>query len=458
MSTIFGLASAAGRAGVSVFRVSGPNIKSVWRKLTGDLPMPPPRKATVTKLMDPSQSGSLLDICLALHFPAPNSFSGEDMLEFHTHGSLAVQEGVAQVLTSIPDVRMAQAGEFTRRAFENGKMELTEVEALADLLASETKAQREQALRQLRGDLGRLYGGWRERLLRASAHVEAVVDFADDERLEDSVWEKVRPAVQSLMSEMKVHLEDKGRGERIRAGTQVALAGPPNSGKSSLYNTLLGRQAALVTDIPGTTRDVLQASLDIGGHAVTLSDTAGQRETQAIDLVERFGILKGQHEWNEADLRLLVLDASLPTEMLVAPNSLSKRPPSLIVLNKGDLLSSDRAEQVRELVQNRMDCPTVVISCLKKQYEPLVSKLVEIIGASDVSANAPPVLTRPRHRAHITATVKHLEMFELSWKRGPEIAAEDLRSALRELALVTGHYTVDEHVLGIIFSEFCIGK
>ncbi len=454
-ATIFGLASAAGRAGVSVFRVSGPQCDAAWSVLTRGRPLPRQRVATVARLY--GRHDDLLDQCLALRFPAPASFSGEDVLELHVHGSHAVQEGVAEALGGVPGVRMAHAGEFTRRAFENKKLALTEVEALSDLIQAETRAQRVQALRQLSGELGRLYEDWRKELIGMLARVEAVIDFADDERIEEETYDKVRPQARRLAEAVRGHLDDGRRGERVRTGAKVAVVGPPNSGKSSLYNALLQRNAAIVTDVPGTTRDVLEAPLEVGGHLVSLVDTAGLRETS--DAVEQQGIAKARLEYAAADVRLVLLDWRNAAAHIGEYAEL--RPmPSLVVLNKTD--TAQRREEVlaaQEAVSRAVpSVPVVAISCLAKQLSPLLEQLSRELGPLAGGGAGAPALTRPRHRAHLEAACQRLEQFSQSYVRGAEVAAEDLRWAVREIAAISGHVTVDGDVLDVIFSEFCIGK
>lgn len=342
MSTIFGLASASGRCGVSVFRISGPKVDAVWTKLTRGKALPAPRMATLARLYDGTDR--LIDHqSIALRFVAPASFTGEETLELHVHGSRAVQHALVERLATIDsDVRLAHPGEFTKRAFENGKLNLTEVEGLSDLIQAETRAQRLQSLHQLSGELGKLYEGWRRRTIELLARVEAVIDFTEDDGIESETYANVLPLAQKLASEMLNHLNDGGKGERVRSGVKMALVGSPNAGKSSLYNLLLQRDAAIVTDVPGTTRDVLEASLEVGGHLVTLLDTAGLRESK--DEVELLGMKRAKGEYERADIRVLVLDwRESPWSHVLA--GLSKAsPPSLVVLNKADLGDTTEAE------------------------------------------------------------------------------------------------------------------
>ena len=270
-ATIFALASAPGRAGIAVIRVSGVGAGEALRRL--GCPLPAPRKATRARFVDPV-SGDLLDDGLVLWFPAPHSFTGEDVAELHIHGGRAVMEGVLDALSGIAGLRPAEAGEFTRRAFLNDKLDLTQAEALADLVDAETRAQAKQALRQMGGALKELYDDWRHRLVQALAHLEAVIDFPDED-LPPDVADKIWGDVRELETAITRHLDDGARGERVREGLRIAIVGAPNAGKSSLLNALARRDAAIVSEIPGTTRDVIDVHMDLGGYAVTLTDTAG---------------------------------------------------------------------------------------------------------------------------------------------------------------------------------------
>lgn len=422
-STIFGLSSAAGRAGVSVFRVSGPRVPHVWSLLTGGRKeLPKERVATLTRLI---KEDSVLDECLALYFPKPRSFSGEDMLELHVHGSLAVQAALTAALSNMDHVRVAEPGEFTRRAFDNGKLSLLQVEGLVDLVGSETEAQRRQALQQLQGDLGKLYEGWRTRAIRLLAHVEAVIDFGEEEHLDADTFALVMPRAAELLEEVQRHLDDGRRGELVRQGAKMAIVGPPNSGKSSLYNALLQRRAAIVSDIPGTTRDVLEAPVDLGGYAVLLCDTAGIRKS--TDPVEQIGIARAKEAADEADIVLLLLDAAklekeMPVDWLAIEESLNMRgKASIVVFNKSDLVSSPSIlQELANECADALDTPVACISCKEARLEQLVSSLTKILGPDVYAFNALPVLTRARHRAHVTAAARALESFLAPSNRGAE--------------------------------------
>ena len=331
--TIFALASGRGRAGIAVVRVSGPHAGPALERLAGRTP--PPRRAVRARIRD--GSGELLDDGLILWFPAPASFTGEDVAELHVHGGRAVIDGLLQALGRCPGLRPADPGEFSRRAFANRKLDLTAAEGLADLIEAETAAQRRQALRQLQGELAGLYDGWRARLLQALAHAEAAIDFADEDLpldLEASVGGSVR----ALAVELAAHLDDGRRGERLRSGIEVAIVGPPNAGKSSLLNALAGRAAAIVSPHPGTTRDVIEVALDLGGYPVLLADTAGVRD--GIDEVEREGVARARARAQTADIRLVVLDGALWPHADEATLGLIDET-SIVVLNKADLLALD---------------------------------------------------------------------------------------------------------------------
>ncbi len=442
--TIFALSSAAGAAGVAVIRLSGANASAALEALAGRVP--PPRRATVAGLADPGDGGPL-DRALVLWFPGPASFTGEDVVEFHCHGGRAVIDGVLGALGRLPGLRMAEPGEFSRRAFVNGKLDLTAAEGLADLVAAETAAQRRQALRQLDGALGALYEGWRERLVRALAFTEAALDFADEDLPDDAVDEARRDAAEVARA-IDAHLADGARGERLRAGAEVAVVGPPNAGKSSLVNRLARRDAAIVSATPGTTRDVIEVRLDLDGVPVTVADTAGLRE--ARDEIEREGVRRAAARARAADRVLAVFDASswprLDTAILKTFGC-----GGIVVLNKCDLLSD---EAVRALPDRVAGWPAVRTSCrtgagLDRLVDTLVS---ELGGAGD--AEEPP-LTRARHRNVLERCALALAHYEAA--EAPELAAEDLRDGARALGRITGRTDVED-VLDSIFASFCIGK
>ena len=329
--TIFAVASGTGRAAIAVLRISGPSAAEAVHLLSG--PLPPPRYARLSALKDP-ESREILDRGLVLWFPGPASLTGEDMAELHLHGGRAVVAAVVAVLSKIPDVRPAEPGEFSRRAFHNGKFDLTAAEGIADLVEAETEAQRRQAMRQLEGAFGKLVESWRERLVKALAYAEAAIDFAeDDPAVTKGDW---RGEVAAVAEEIRRHLDDERRGERLRDGFEVAILGPPNAGKSSLLNKLAGREAAIVSRQAGTTRDVIEVHLDLGGLPVVLADTAGLRES--TDEVESEGVRRALARAEAADLKLAVIDASSGAKI----DSETKRiidARTIVVASKRDLLA-----------------------------------------------------------------------------------------------------------------------
>ncbi|MBF5095020.1 tRNA uridine-5-carboxymethylaminomethyl(34) synthesis GTPase MnmE [Azospirillum sp. INR13] len=440
-TTIYALATAPGRSGVAVVRISGPEAGSALAALTGR-PLPAPRRAVLTKLRDP-RTGDMLDDALVLRFTGPASFTGEDVVELHLHGGRAVVAGVIEALASLPGLRLAEPGEFTRRAFENGKLDLTEAEAVADLIDAETNAQRRQALRQMEGALGRLYDGWRERLTRALAHIEADIDFAEDD-LPGGVADAVRPVIAGLADEIAAHLDDGGRGERLREGLHIAIVGAPNAGKSSLLNALARRDAAIVSARAGTTRDIIEVHLDLGGYPVVLADTAGLREA-AADEVEEEGIRRARDRAARADVKVAVFDATTLPDLDPATLDLIDRD-TVVVFNKSDLaIATDRRPDLS---------PILVSAQTGAGLKALEEKLTEF-SADRLAIGSAPSLTRARHRAALTecreSLVRALDA------PLPELAAEDVRLASRALGRITGRVDVED-LLDVIFRDFCIGK
>ncbi len=452
--TIFALASAAGKAGVSVFRISGADAAQAVTRLCEPNALPLPRTASVREIKNP-RTGEAVDHALILYFPAPHSFTGEDVIELHTHGGRAVIQAVSEALQSLPRFRLAEAGEFTRRAFENGKMDLTEAEAVADLIHAETEAQRKQALRQMDGALGKIYEDWRGRLLRSLASLEAAIDFADEELPED-LSERQNKELLALRDEMARHLNDNHRGERLREGFSIVLLGAPNAGKSSLLNTLARRDVAIVSPFAGTTRDVIEVHLDINGYPVILSDTAGLRVS--ADAVESEGVRRAQSRAATADLKIIVLDAASPAENDSLHTLIDEN--TLVVLNKADLLSPlPLAGRVGEggvpsetPVQNPN--PLRLSALTGEGIDALLQKLAQEISSRFDNNTAPP-LTRARHRAALEECAEHLDRA----LQAPmaDLRAEDVRLAMRALGRITGRVDVED-LLDIIFRDFCIGK
>jgi tRNA modification GTPase len=434
-ATIFALASGAGAAGVAVVRVSGPGAGAALAALTGR-PLPRPRVATRRRLVDPA-SAETLDEALVLWMPGPASFTGEDVVELHIHGGRAVVAGVVEALGRRAGLRPAEPGEFTRRAFETGRMDLTAAEAVADLVAAETAAQRRQALRQMGGALARLYDGWRERLVRALAHVEAAIDFPDED-LPGGILGAATGEVAALEVAIGAHLDDGGRGERLRAGVSVAIVGAPNAGKSSLLNALAGRDVAIVSARAGTTRDVIEVHLDLAGCPVILADTAGLRETD--DEIEAEGVRRARARAAAADLTVALFDAT------TAPDEATRAlvgPETIVVRSKADL-GAPHGEIGGLLVSARTGAG------LAELLARLTAAVTDRFAAADQ-----PALTRARHRSALTEARDALARSRSA--RLPELAAEDLRLAARALGRITGRIDVED-LLDVIFRDFCIGK
>ncbi len=441
--TIFALASAPGRAGVAVMRLSGPQSGAALDAICRPAPRPAPRVATLRKLVHP-KTNDTVDHAVAIWFPAPNSYTGEDVAELHVHGGRAILNDLTEILRVMPGLRVAEPGEFTRRAFENGKMDLTEAEAVVDLVDAETSAQRRQALRQLEGELGKLYQGWALRLKNRLAFIEADIDFAEDDLPEDLANVSMDD-LRDLLGEIEKHLDDKHRGERLREGFVVAILGPPNAGKSSLLNALARREAAIVTPVPGTTRDIIEVHLDLGGYPVTLADTAGLRES--LDAIESEGVRRALARAAQADLKVLLFDGAKWPELDATTKALADEN-TLLVVNKLDLIPSSASP-----------CPVfpapLFISTQTGAGLPELSK--KLVDAIDerFALTGQPSLTRARHRTALETCRDHLRRALAAPE--VELCAEDVRLAMRALGRITGYVDVED-LLDVIFSEFCIGK
>ena len=426
MDTIFALATAPGRSGVAVVRVSGPRAGEVCLALAGR--MPEARRATLCRLVAEDDP---IDEALVIRFPAGESFTGEEVVEFQTHGSPAVVARLLKVLSAIDGLRAAEAGEFTRRALENGRMDLAEVEGLADLLDAETEAQRRQAFHIFDGRLGRKVEEWRAQLLRAAALTEASIDFADEDVLED-VTPEVANLIKSLLHEFGAEVDGIGAAEQLRSGFEVAIIGPPNAGKSTLLNRLAGREAAITSEYAGTTRDVIEVRMDIDGLPVTFLDTAGLRETS--DPVELIGVERAVARANAADLRI-ILGEGIPAVRIGDED--------LVLAPKADLGETS----------GRLG-----ISGLTGQG---VSALLEHVGAVlGGRLSATRTATRLRHGEALRGAIVALERARQSLQSGDcdeELVAEELRSAIRAIDSIVGRIGVED-ILGEIFSSFCIGK
>jgi tRNA modification GTPase len=417
-------------------RISGPDARRAVLSFTGGLP--PPRVAQRRRLVDP-QSGDALDDGLVLWFPAPRSATGEDVAELHLHGSRAVLAAVMQALARL-GLRLAEPGEFTRRAFLNGKLDLLQAEAIADLAAAETEAQRRQAMRQLGGELGDVYRGWRDRLTRILAHLEAAIDFPDEE-LPPEIEDRILGETEGLAAEIERHLADGHRGERLRDGIDVAIVGPPNAGKSSLLNRIARRDVAITSPVPGTTRDVIEVAIDLGGYPVVLADTAGLRDS--ADPIEQEGKRRAVQRAEHAEIRLFVFDIAHPADAAGAmawPGA-----DTILVANKIDLVQAPDTD---------LSLEALPVSALTGEG---IDRLLTVLGerVAQTYRIETPVLTRARHR-------QALEEAAASLRRSlsatlPELRAEDLRLALRSLGRITGAVDVED-LLDVIFRDFCIGK
>jgi tRNA modification GTPase len=441
--TIFALASGAGRAGVAVLRVSGAAVPSVLAAMAGGLPAP--RRASLRTLRHPV-TGEALDRALVIRFAAPASYTGEEAAEFHLHGGRAVIEAVAAALLACgPGVRPAEPGEFTRRAFLNGKLDLTAAEGIADLVAAETEAQRRQALAQAEGGLAALVAGWAAGLTRALALAEAAIDFSDDGVGAEAEREALSIAG-TLAAEMAGALAGAGRAERVREGFRVAIIGAPNAGKSRLLNRLAGREAAIVSSRAGTTRDVIEVRMDLGGHAVTLADMAGLREAE--DEIEAEGVRRALAWAGGADLRLAVFDGTVD-----APDAAT-----LAAVGEGEvpwLGVASKADLAHSLAEAAGQALMPVSTVTGAGIEALVAALVAAIGQMAEGPGGGAGLTRARHRAAVEEAAAALG--RAADAALPELRAEELRAALRALGRLTGRVDVED-LLDLVFGTFCIGK
>jgi len=449
--TIFALSSGRPPAAIAVVRISGPRARLALEQLIGRVPQP--RHASLARVRDP-KTAAIIDEALALWFPAPNSETGEDMAELQVHGGRAVIAAVLAALANVAGLRHAEAGEFTRRAFENGRMDLTAVEGLADLVAAETEAQRRQAYQHLKGLLGERAETWRQRLIEALALVEAGIDFSDEDDVPKDMMARALELIRPLAEE--ISKAGAGQGERLREGLRVAIAGPPNAGKSTLFNRLARRDAAIVSPFPGTTRDVLELHLDLGGYPVTMLDTAGIRETN--DPVEREGVRRASEQATGANLVLWVVDASASECQTVQLPAIKVESESIIwlVANKIDLV----AKEEQRKIESRFD-EKEVVNFVSSKTGAGVDELVNAIArfaARFFFTPEPALVTRERQRAHLKETVLALQGAQRAAQDGrEEIMAEQLRLATRALGKLLGRVDVED-VLDVIFRDFCIGK
>lgn len=454
--TIFALSSGHGRSGVAVVRISGNLTREILESFSGAGDVEP-RVAHLKSIRNP-ETGSLIDRGLLLFFPGPHSFTGEDVAELHLHGSRAVLDELFECFTCVTSahgvLRAAEPGEFTRRAFYNGKMDLTEVEGLGDLIEAETRAQKNQALVQAGGALARGYDRWRADLVKATALVEADIDFADQDLPED-LWDQAGPYIERVAGQITGHLADGHRGERLRGGYKVVILGAPNVGKSSLINLLARRDVAIVSDEPGTTRDVVEVHLDLGGFPVIIMDTAGLRE--GAGAVESEGIRRALKSADEADLRIWLADVSAWPEPGAACEG--RQEGDFLVWNKMDSVSVETQKDVSSSSALKISAKTG--EGVDQVIENLRSRVDRDLGQSSGAQGEMPGLTRARHRHELENALASLKVI-LDRSMGPtrsdaDLLAEDLRQAIRCLGRLTGRVDVEE-ILDHIFRDFCIGK
>lgn len=434
IDTIFALATPPGRGAIAVLRLSGPGVETALTAL-GAIRLKP-RMASVRDL---SHAGEHIDQALVLRFVAPNSYTGEDAAELHLHGGRAVVEAASRALIAL-GLRPAEPGEFTRRAFQNGRMDLAQAEAVADLIDAETSAQAKQALGQLDGKLSETYAGFRRDLLHALALVEAEIDFPDEE-VPDNLARTAGPVLDRLGADLRRAVDTGRRGERVRDGYRIVLIGETNAGKSSLFNALVARKAAIVTPIAGTTRDVLDADLVIGGYAVTLSDTAGLRDSD--DLVEAEGVRRARLRAEQADLRLWVRAPGDPDGVAAA------------YVKNGDLIVATKSDLGVSLARGGHETLAVSTTTgdgLAELRDWIAARLAQDLAGADF-----PAVTQERHRLRLLEALESVDAARVALNVAPEMAGDDLRRAADALARVTGAIGVED-ILGEVFSTFCIGK
>ena len=442
--TIYALSTGPGISGIAVIRVSGKNTAEVIKKVTGE-ELPNPREATRRKF-NYINTSELIDEGVLLWFPGPNSYTGEDLAEFHVHGSRAVINALHSTIDKIESCRLAEPGEFTKRAFQNGKINLLEAESIADLISSETEIQRKQALKIMSGKSSDKFNFWREKLLKILSHVEAKIDFPDED-LPKNIIKEIQKTSNKVLTEIKKTLNDQKVGERIREGFKIAIVGPPNSGKSSLLNYLSKRDVAIVSEIAGTTRDVIETHLNLDGYPVIVSDTAGIRSSK--NEIEKKGIKIALKRAEDADLRLVIVSAKSVGFTAVLKSLLTKN--AILVVNKSDLIKGKLNRKFKKyehvLISIKED------SNLNKLIAKIKSKLKNKFTTSEDI-----LITRERHRQNLINSVQHLEKFKKKKSTQDfDKAAEDLRLATRHLGMIVGKIDVEE-LLGSIFNDFCIGK
>ena len=442
--TIYALSSGPGLSGISVIRISGPNTRKVLKNITF-LPLPNPKVASLRKFKDP-QTQELIDEGILLWFPGPKSYTGEDMAEIHVHGSKAVIDTIHRTLSKIDGCRLAEPGEFTKIAFQNGKINLLKAESISDLISSETEIQRKQALKIMSGKSSNKFNSLRERLLKILSNIEAKIDFPDED-LPDNILENIRSETKSIKNEIDKILNDQKVGERIREGFKIAIIGPTNAGKSSLLNYLSKRDVAIVSEIAGTTRDVIEANLNLNGYPIVISDTAGIRDSK--DEIENKGIKLALERAENADLNLIVIEPKSVDISHFLKKFGSKK--SILVINKIDLGADDIPEDIKNYDK-------VLISIKKEKNLDKLINLIEEKLKDKFILHDDIYITRQRHRTNLEKCFEYLTNFEeKNSLEDFDKAAEDLRIATRYLGAIVGKVDVEE-ILGSIFNDFCIGK
>ena len=442
--TIYALSSGSGISGIAVIRVSGENTSEVIKKLTGSK-LPLPRVATLKKF-NKNEGKKLIDEGVILWFPGPNSYTGEDLAEFHVHGSRAVINAMHAAISKVKNCRLAEPGEFTKKAFQNGRINLLKAESIADLISSETEIQRKQALKIMSGKSADKFNTWREKLIKILSYVEAKIDFPEED-LPKKIINEVHKKSKSVLTEIKKTLNDQKVGERIREGFKIAIVGPPNSGKSSLLNYLSKRDVAIVSEMAGTTRDVIETHLNLDGYPVTVSDTAGIRSSK--NEIEKKGIKIALKRAEDADLRLVIVSAKNIDFTGVLKGLLTKN--AILVVNKSDLLK-------RKLNSKFKKYEHIIISIKKDTNLNKLIKKIKSKLKNKFTTTEDILITRERHRQNLINCAQYLEKFKKKKSNQDfDKAAEDLRLATRHLGMIVGKVDVEE-LLGSIFNDFCIGK
>ncbi|MDB9728406.1 tRNA uridine-5-carboxymethylaminomethyl(34) synthesis GTPase MnmE [Candidatus Pelagibacter ubique] len=442
--TIYALSTGPGISGIAIVRVSGEDTKKIIKLIT-NAELPKPRVATLRK-MNKINTSELIDEGIILWFPGPESYTGEDMAEFHIHGSKAVIDALHHSISKIANCRLAEAGEFTKLAFQNGKINLLKAESIADLISAETEIQRQQAIKIMNGNSADKFNELREKLLKILSHVEAKIDFPDEDLPED-ILKNIKKISNEVILNIKKILDDQKVGERIREGFKIAIIGPTNAGKSSLLNHLSKRDAAIVSEIAGTTRDVIETHLNIDGYPVVVSDTAGIRDSK--NEIEKKGIKLALDKAENADLKLIVIDAKNIDFKGVLKELMDQN--AILVINKSDLLNEDLNSEIKNYehvlisVKNNLNLEDLILKIKNKLKNKFVT-------SEDI------LITRARHREHLQQSLNYLKNFEEKNEAEDfDKAAEDLRLATRHLGMIVGKVDVEE-ILGSIFNDFCIGK